>query len=353
MKSDNGTQFTSKEFKQFVTNLNIEHRKTSIYFPRSNGLVEKFHISLKGSLIAMCKDSSYWENKLDTFLLYYNSSIHRATGYAPSLLFFGRPLSTPFHVHIPKQYNFLNRDLETQFKFMDELHQDSQKNQEKLFLEYNKNKKHDNIELQVGDTVYHKFLTPQGALGKKFKGPYLIKGKFRNQNYLLKSICNPDEKEIKLHISKLFKVPPLKNYLSEDTNIETKVSVSPNESQNDITHDKENCNQPSTSGYNLRPRKTVVNSLSVKDKQKINLFNAHIYDDEDNYQQCTGLFNNILKGPEKFNMEILDKLSINPALHNDYNFDNKFYNKEAENMCSRSPSFQNWLTKKGFDKFVM
>ena len=40
--SDNGTQFTSKEFEEFCKALSIEHLTIAIYDPRSNGLAERF-----------------------------------------------------------------------------------------------------------------------------------------------------------------------------------------------------------------------------------------------------------------------------------------------------------------------
>ena len=48
--SDNGNQFTSKEFEEFYKALSIEHLTTAIYHPRSNSLAEKFVDTFKRAL---------------------------------------------------------------------------------------------------------------------------------------------------------------------------------------------------------------------------------------------------------------------------------------------------------------
>lgn len=45
--SDNGTQFTSRDFKQMVRLFELEHIRIRTYHPESNGLVERFNRSTR------------------------------------------------------------------------------------------------------------------------------------------------------------------------------------------------------------------------------------------------------------------------------------------------------------------
>jgi len=41
--SDNGLQFISKDFKQFIRLSGMTHVRTSLYYPQSNGKLERYH----------------------------------------------------------------------------------------------------------------------------------------------------------------------------------------------------------------------------------------------------------------------------------------------------------------------
>jgi putative transposase len=47
--SDNGPQFIARDFKEFIRISGMTHVRTSPYYPQSNGKIERWHKSLKGS----------------------------------------------------------------------------------------------------------------------------------------------------------------------------------------------------------------------------------------------------------------------------------------------------------------
>lgn len=82
--SDNGGQYISKEFKDFITLTGLQHTRTSIAYPQSNGKIERFHRSLeeeclrKNSMISikdaeaiMAKYVNHYNNERLHSSLYY------------------------------------------------------------------------------------------------------------------------------------------------------------------------------------------------------------------------------------------------------------------------------------------
>ncbi len=49
--SDNGPQFTAKDFKVFLRVFGLSHARTKPYYPQSNGKIERWHGSLKDECI--------------------------------------------------------------------------------------------------------------------------------------------------------------------------------------------------------------------------------------------------------------------------------------------------------------
>ena len=95
--TDRGAQFQSSLFQEFTNLLGIKHIKTTAYHPQANGLVERFHRSLKTSL-ATRTDSANWVDELPLILLAWRNTIKktmllacwtrlRHTAFAPRRIF--------------------------------------------------------------------------------------------------------------------------------------------------------------------------------------------------------------------------------------------------------------------------
>jgi hypothetical protein len=94
--SDNGSQFTSAEFTEFLYQNNIRHTRTAPGHPASNGLAERYVGYFKAQMKKMEQDKVTLERKIDRILFAYRTTPHPATGETPCFLLMKRELRTRF-----------------------------------------------------------------------------------------------------------------------------------------------------------------------------------------------------------------------------------------------------------------
>jgi transposase InsO family protein len=88
--SDNGSQFSNKEFQTFLTGYGCSHVTSSPRHPQGNGLVERTVQTMKN----LFKKSSMSGGDFHLALLSYRSTPHESTGTSPARLLMGRRLRT-------------------------------------------------------------------------------------------------------------------------------------------------------------------------------------------------------------------------------------------------------------------
>lgn len=94
--TDRGTNFMSEVFKEVCSLLQTKQLHTASYAPSTNGLIERFHRTLKDMLAHYVERSQRnWDQVLPYILLAYRMTDHSATGFSPHFLLYGRECVLP------------------------------------------------------------------------------------------------------------------------------------------------------------------------------------------------------------------------------------------------------------------
>ena len=82
--SDNGLQFTSEEFTEFMRRNCIKHIRSTPYHPSTNALAEHFVQTFKRALQAREQRGRFFNQRLVNFLFSYRTPPHSTTNQTPS-----------------------------------------------------------------------------------------------------------------------------------------------------------------------------------------------------------------------------------------------------------------------------
>nr|XP_029718020.1 igE-binding protein-like [Aedes albopictus] len=91
--TDKGRQFESSLFSELVRLLGISHLRTTAYHPQSNGMIERWHRTLKASIL--CHDTDRWTEQLPMILLGLRTTYKEDIGASPAEMVFGSILRIP------------------------------------------------------------------------------------------------------------------------------------------------------------------------------------------------------------------------------------------------------------------
>ena len=109
--TDQGPQFTSTAWSSAMSMFGIRHVKTTPYHPQSNGMVERFHRSLKNALRARGSTVS-WKQDLPLIMLSLRSTPRDDNGISPAEMVYGSVLALPsafVDTRAPPSNEFLQR----------------------------------------------------------------------------------------------------------------------------------------------------------------------------------------------------------------------------------------------------
>lgn len=92
--TDNGPQFRSSEFREYLVNQGIGHRRVTPLWPQANGEVERQNRTILKRIRIAYAEKRDWKEELDKYLIFYRTTPHSVTGVSPAELMFRRKLRT-------------------------------------------------------------------------------------------------------------------------------------------------------------------------------------------------------------------------------------------------------------------
>ena len=202
VQMDQGTIFTSSEFKQFLKNNKIRQQLSTPYHPQTQGQVERMKKTLNQRirLSVNPNESLDWDLFVKPSVFSFNITVNRITGTTPFKLMKGYNPCTPmdnhfftykesFDVHAERE-RARARIKDFQDRYMSEVLE-----KEKWTHTFKK-----------GDFILVRNLAPDLKRGKKLaiqmKGPYLITS---ISNAVVKAISVKTKKEIRVNLDKIYK----------------------------------------------------------------------------------------------------------------------------------------------------
>lgn len=96
LHSDQGRTFESNLFQDVCKLLGITKTRTTPYHPSSNGMIERFNLTLANMISSFVdKNQKDWDKNLPLLTAGYRSSTHETIGFSPNFLMLGREVRTP------------------------------------------------------------------------------------------------------------------------------------------------------------------------------------------------------------------------------------------------------------------
>ena len=163
--SDNGPQFISDLWKQLSDSLGITLHRTTSYHPQSNGIVERFHRSLKTALRSRLKGPD-WLDQLPWALLGLRTQAKEDLQTSPAELVFGESLQIP---GLP-----LRRSAEEPPEFLNRLRSDVIRLLPTPTVFHGEQPSYVPGDLRTADYVFVRQDSPRTCLQPPYRGPFLV-----------------------------------------------------------------------------------------------------------------------------------------------------------------------------------
>lgn len=216
--SDQGTSFTSSEFKNFTGTIGTKHVCNAVATPRANGQIERYNRTILNSLAAMNhgRDEKDWDLHLGKLQWSLNNTINKGTGKSPAEIVFGQRTIGQSEGMIKGALDQMEQMTDTEReelrRTVQENIDDSQAKMKKLF---DKSRAPTKI-FKEGDLVMIPNHNPDKGKSKKlaprFKGPFRVSGVLDKDRYEVSNIDGHSTRSYK----NIFPADHLKPWITVD-----------------------------------------------------------------------------------------------------------------------------------------
>ncbi|XP_036140388.1 uncharacterized protein LOC118644842 [Monomorium pharaonis] len=176
--TDQGANFLSSLMRSLTKKFNIQHFKTTAYYPQSNGSLERSHHVLTEYLKTQIDKEDNWDDYINMALFSYNTSVHERTKFSPYELIFGKLARLPSS-HPPLESNNENTYHEYITDLANRLHETREEARQNLISAKERSKRyydrHINPRHFEEDTEVFLLKEPsKGKFSDQYVGPYKV-----------------------------------------------------------------------------------------------------------------------------------------------------------------------------------
>ena len=171
--SDNGPQFVSEDFNNFLKENEIEHILTPVYHPQGNGATERLNKTIKQLLQANLLAGKSWTDALRDVLVSFRSTPHATTKCTPFYLMTGREMRDRLMLLKPPSGNISKNNID-QTIVKSVLQEVVIKNQNKMCQYYDARNRVKVHKIKIGDLVRVKLHSSAHKLARAYSEPQKV-----------------------------------------------------------------------------------------------------------------------------------------------------------------------------------
>ena len=194
IQSDNGTEFSNSLLSSVLAILKTEHRLSTPYHPRGNGVAERTVRSVKDLLPKVLNGKILdWDVHLPAVQLSLNTKVASLHSSIPFSLFYGRAFSSVSNFEEVKSELLTPADLDDRIAYLTNIvfpaiSAKSKASQKQMIDKFNRS--HHLTEFPVGSFVMIKDMEATGSLDALYNGPFKVVARTSHGTYTLRDTTN-------------------------------------------------------------------------------------------------------------------------------------------------------------------